>query len=104
MASLKAQRQETETARSEAQQRAGMSKVQEEHKRKLDERREMLRLKRAKLLGGQDEVDRLRKEKREKEAENFLQGLEAELGAHSSSSAVKTEDVVETALSEEKAP
>lgn len=86
MASLKAQRQETEAARSQAEQRGGMTKAQEEYKRKLDARRELIQAKRAKLLGGQDEVDRLRREKREREAESFLQGLEAELGVQKSSS------------------
>jgi len=75
MASLNAERQRTETAR---QARAGISKAQEERKRKLDERREMLEAKRIKVLG-KDEVERLKREKREKEAETFLSGLDREL-------------------------
>lgn len=80
MASLKAEREATETARNEAKKRGGLSKAQEAHKRKLDERRAMIEAKRAKLFGGQDEVDRLRQEKREREAEAFLSGLEKEMG------------------------
>lgn len=80
MASLKAQRQETETARDETARRGGLSKAQEAHKRRLDARREMLEAKRAKIYGGKDEVERIRKEKREQAADKFLQGLEAELG------------------------
>lgn len=79
MASLKSQREETETARLESTQRGGMSKAQEAYKRKLDARRELIEAKRAKLYGGQDEVDRIRKEKKEQAAERFLEGLEAEL-------------------------
>jgi hypothetical protein len=75
MASLNAERQRTESAR---QARGGISKAQEERKRKLDERREMLEAKRIKVLG-KDEVERLKREKREKEAETFLSGLDREL-------------------------
>lgn len=80
MASLKSQRQETESAREDHQKRGGLSKAQEVHKRRLDARRELIEAKRAKLYGGQDEVDRIRKEKKEQAAERFLKGLEAELG------------------------
>lgn len=79
MASLKSQRQETESAREDHRKRGGMSKAQEAHKRRLDARRELIEAKRAKLYGGQDEVDRIRKEKKEQAAERFLKGLEAEL-------------------------
>lgn len=77
MASLNAERQRTETAR-QAQADRGMSKVQEERKRKLDERRALIEAKRIKVLG-KEEVERLRREKREKEAEKFLSGLDKEL-------------------------
>ena len=80
MASLKSQRQETETARENHQKRAGISKAQEAHKRRLEARWELIEAKRAKLYGGQEEVDRIRKEKKELAADKFLEGLEAELG------------------------
>ena len=63
MASLKAQREETETVRLEAGRRGGQSAAQAAHKRKLDERRALVEAKRAKLLGGREVVDRLRQER-----------------------------------------
>jgi hypothetical protein len=85
MASLKSQRLETESAREDFHKRGGLSKAQEAHKRRLDARRELIEAKRAKLYGGQEEVDRIRKEKKEQAAEKFLEGLEAELGGVESS-------------------
>ncbi|KAK8849650.1 hypothetical protein IAR55_004985 [Kwoniella newhampshirensis] len=80
MAALDAQRSETEKARAETAQRRGMSAAQEAKKRKMDERKAMIEAKRVKLLGGEKEVERLRAERRAKEADEFLQGLESELG------------------------
>lgn len=80
MASLDAQRKETEQARGEAVKRGGLSAAQEAKKRKLDERRSVVEAKRVKLLGGKEEVERLRNEKREREAERFLDGLKEEMG------------------------
>src|SRR5689334_13301863 len=76
MASLKAQREETETVRQQAGRRGGVSAAQAVHKRKLDERRALVEAKRAKLLGGQEVVDRLREEKRSAEADNLLREVE----------------------------
>jgi hypothetical protein len=80
MASLDAQRKETEQAREETVKRGGLSAAQEAKKRKLDERRAVVEAKRVKLLGGKEEVERLRSVKREKEAESFLDGLKKEMG------------------------
>jgi hypothetical protein len=79
MASLDAQRRETEQARGEAVKRGGLSAAQEIKKRKLDERRAIVEAKRIKLLGGKEEVERMRNEKREREAEQFLDSVKAEL-------------------------
>ena len=79
MAALKEQRKETEKARVETEQRRGMSAAQEMRKRKLDERRALVEAKRAKMLGGPEAVEKLRAEKRVKEADTFLEGLEAEM-------------------------
>ncbi|WWD20278.1 hypothetical protein CI109_104754 [Kwoniella shandongensis] len=79
MAALDVQRNETEKARAETAQRRGMSAAQEAKKRKMDERKAMIEAKRVKLLGGEKEVERLRAEKRAKEADDFLKGLESEL-------------------------
>ncbi|WVW86963.1 hypothetical protein I302_109019 [Kwoniella bestiolae CBS 10118] len=79
MASLASQRQETENARLKANQK-GLSAAQEARKRKVDERKALIEAKRAKMLGGEREVERLRDEKRKKEADDFLKGLESELG------------------------
>jgi hypothetical protein len=78
MASLDAQRSQTEQARGEAGRRGGLSAAQEAKKRKLDERKALIEAKRVKLLGGTKEVERLRAEKRAAEAETFLRGLENE--------------------------
>jgi large subunit ribosomal protein L24e len=79
MAALNAERQKTETARKENQSRSsGISKALEERKRKLDDRRAMIEAKRIKVLG-KEEVERLKREKKEKEAEAFLNGLDEEL-------------------------
>ncbi|ODN72929.1 hypothetical protein L202_08344 [Cryptococcus amylolentus CBS 6039] len=78
-AALKASRQETEQARAKASQRGGLTAAQEARKRKIDERKAMIDAKRAKLLGGEEEVERLPKEKKAKEADEFLKGLELEL-------------------------
>lgn len=80
MASLDAQRLKTEQARGETAQRGGISAAQEAKKRKLEDRKALIEAKRVKLLGGEKEVERLRAEKRAAEAEQFLQGLEAEIG------------------------
>ncbi|WWC73730.1 uncharacterized protein I206_107702 [Kwoniella pini CBS 10737] len=78
MASLASQRNETEKARSAVAQR-GLSVAQEARKRKADERKALIDAKRAKMLGGQHEVERLKEEKKRKEADDFLKGLEDEL-------------------------
>ncbi len=79
MASLDAQRTETERARDEAGKRGGLSLAQEAKKRKIDERKALIEAKRVKLLGGEEEVERLRAEKRAFETDKFLQGLGEEL-------------------------
>ena len=56
-----------------------MSAAQEAKKRKIDQRKALIDANRAKLLGGEKEVDRLRAEKRAAETDRFLQGLEEEL-------------------------
>ncbi|WVQ79226.1 hypothetical protein IAT38_001322 [Cryptococcus sp. DSM 104549] len=80
MASLKAERAETERKRAETVQRNGLSAAQEAKKRKVEERRAVIEAKRLKLLGGEEAVAKLRKEKEEAAAEAFLKGLEGEMG------------------------
>ncbi|EIW71548.1 hypothetical protein TREMEDRAFT_73338 [Tremella mesenterica DSM 1558] len=63
MASLDAQRVETENARAKAGNRGGLTAAQEMRKRKLDERKALVEAKRTKMLGGAEEVERLRREK-----------------------------------------
>lgn len=53
--------------------------AQEAKKRKIDERKALIEAKRVKLLGGEEEVERLRAEKRAFETDKFLQGLGEEL-------------------------
>lgn len=74
MASLKAQRKETERAQATASQ----SSAQAAKKRKIEERRALIEAKRKKMMGA-EEVDRLREVKRAAEAERLLKGLESEL-------------------------
>ncbi|OCF73238.1 hypothetical protein I204_06469 [Kwoniella mangroviensis CBS 8886] len=83
MASLASERQETEDARSKAaqSQRKGLSAAQEARKRKADERKALIEAKRAKMLGGEKEVERLREEKSKRETDDFLKNLENELDA-----------------------
>ncbi|WRT69663.1 uncharacterized protein IL334_006653 [Kwoniella shivajii] len=81
MASLASQRRETEEARNQSlqSQTKGLSAAQEARKRKADERKAMIDAKRAKLLGGEKEVERLKEERKKKETDEFLKGLEDEL-------------------------
>lgn len=79
MASLTTQRAETEQARKHAESRGQLSSAQEAKKRKLEERKGLIEAKRAKLLGGQAEVDRLKVGKRAAEAAEFLTGIEQEM-------------------------
>lgn len=69
MASLKGQRAETERARGIKESAA---------KRRLEERRALIEMKRRKVMGD-EKVDMLRERKREVEAERFLRGLDDEL-------------------------
>ncbi|WVQ77721.1 hypothetical protein IAR50_007411 [Cryptococcus sp. DSM 104548] len=78
-AALKASREETEQARARASERGGLTAAQEARKRKMDERKAMIDAKRAKMLGGEKEVERLREEKKAKEADDFLMELERDL-------------------------
>ncbi|WVR08084.1 hypothetical protein IAU60_005130 [Kwoniella sp. DSM 27419] len=81
MASLAEQRKQTESARasSSSAQTKGMSAAQLAKQKKMDERKALVEAKRAKLLGGESAVQRLRQEKKAREAEDFLKGLEDEL-------------------------
>jgi hypothetical protein len=79
MASLKAQRLQTETARKSASGRVGLTKAQEAQKRKLDERRALVEAKRRKAFGGAEQLERAREEKRRIEADSFLSNLEKDL-------------------------
>ncbi|WVO17185.1 hypothetical protein L204_104877 [Cryptococcus depauperatus] len=78
-ASLKNQRAETQRARTEIEQHGGQGAAQDARKRKVEERKAIIAAKRAKMLGGEKEVERLREEKRVKEADDFPKGLEEEL-------------------------
>ncbi|WVF68486.1 hypothetical protein IAT40_003253 [Kwoniella sp. CBS 6097] len=82
MASLSAQRKETESARAQASsaQSKGLSAAQLTRQKKLDERKALIEAKRAKLLGGKENVEKLRTEKKAREADEFLKGLASELG------------------------
>ncbi|OCF35207.1 hypothetical protein I317_02277 [Kwoniella heveanensis CBS 569] len=82
MASLSAQRKETELARAQATSASnkGLSAAQLAKNKKLEERKALIEAKRAKLLGGKENVEKLRQEKKAREAEEFLKGLESELG------------------------
>ncbi|RXK35450.1 hypothetical protein M231_07305 [Tremella mesenterica] len=82
MASLDAQRVETENARAKVGYRGGLTAAQEMRKRKLDERKALVEAKRTKMLGGAEEVERLRREKGQKEADMFLDGVGRELEAN----------------------
>ena len=77
MASLKAQREETERAR----RTNASSAVMDARKRKLDQRRAFVEAKRSRLLGGDEAVARLRAERKAAEADSLLEGLEAEMHA-----------------------
>jgi hypothetical protein len=81
MASLEAQRLQTEKEREQGLKRAGLSAAQEARKRKLDERRLLVDAKRVKLLGGEEEVRRLQREYKAAEAEDLLQQLELDIQA-----------------------
>ena len=78
MASLSAQRNETEQARNKVSARGTLSAAQETKKRKVDERRAMIEAKRAKLMGGEDEVRRRKALKETGQAEDFLDKLHRE--------------------------
>ena len=84
MESLKAQRTETEQARSAAASRTGLTAAQEARKRKLDDRRAVIEAKRTKLLGGEEEIARLRAEKRAAEADKLLDSIASEMHANGS--------------------
>jgi len=78
MAALASEREKTLKARQETKN--GFEKAMEMRKRKLDARREMIQNKRFEVLG-KEEVERIDREFKEREAEVFLKGLEEELGA-----------------------
>ncbi|KAK4688676.1 hypothetical protein P7C73_g1430, partial [Tremellales sp. Uapishka_1] len=84
MAALGAQRAETERARGAASNRGGQSVAQEAKKRKLDERRALIQAKRAKLLGGEEEIARLKQEKNAAAADSFLKDIEEEFSKEDS--------------------
>jgi hypothetical protein len=77
MAALASEREKTLKARQEINN--GFEKAMEVRKRKLDARREMIQNKRIQVLG-KEEVERIDREWKEREAEVFLRGLEDELG------------------------
>lgn len=79
MAQLEAERNVTDQARTETAKRGGMSAAQEAKKRRLEERKALVEAKRARLLGGAENVARLRAEQKAKEADKFLEGLDQEL-------------------------
>jgi len=81
MASLGAQRAETESIRQAGVERGELSAAQQLRKRKLEERKALVDAKRAKLLGGEKEVERMRDGRRAAETDLFLKGLEKELNA-----------------------
>lgn len=87
-AALDAQRTETEKARAQTEKR-GMSAAQEAKKRRLDERRALVEAKRAKLLGGAENVARLREKKRAEEVDKFVLEFDGELGRRSASPSKK---------------
>jgi len=87
MAALAAEREKTIKAREETSK--GFNKAMEDRKRKLDARRELIQAKRIQVLGKEEvekldrerrvELSRLEEERKEKEAEDFLKGIENEL-------------------------
>lgn len=78
MAALASEREKTLKARQETKN--GFERAMEMRKRKLDARREMIQNKRVEVLG-REEVERIDREFKEREAESFLKGLEEELDA-----------------------
>jgi hypothetical protein len=88
MAALAAERERTLKARQETSN--GFNKAMEDRKRKLDARREMIQAKRIQVLGRDEverldrerkvELERLEEERKGREAEDFLKGIENELG------------------------
>ena len=87
MAALAAEREKTIKAREETSK--GFNKAMEDRKRKLDARRELIQAKRIQVLGieevekldreRKEELSRLEEERKGKEAEDFLKGIENEL-------------------------
>jgi hypothetical protein len=87
MAALAAEREKTIKARGETSK--GFNKAMEDRKRKLDARRELIQAKRIQVLGREEvekldrerkvELDRLEEERKGKEAEDFLKGIQDEL-------------------------
>lgn len=88
MAALASERERTLKAREETTK--GFNKAMEDRKRKLDARRELIQAKRIQVLGVEEaerldrerqvELSRLEEERKEREAEKFLKGIEDELG------------------------
>ena len=88
MAALASEREKTIKAREETSK--GFNKAMEDRKRKLDARRELIQAKRIQVLGREEvekldrerkvELDRLEEERKGREAEDFLKGIENELG------------------------
>jgi large subunit ribosomal protein L24e len=74
MASLRAERIETERARAELSEKR-VSAAQEARQRRIDERMDMLERKREEKYGGKEQLARLRREKAEREAEALLREI-----------------------------
>ena len=75
LAELKAQRLETERARAELSARR-MTAAQEQRQRLIDERMVMLERKREEKYGGKENLQRLRREKAERQAEALLEEVQ----------------------------
>lgn len=89
MASLDAERLETEMARDRTAKRGSLSVAQEAKRRRLADRRAVIEAKREQLLGGKAKLAQLREAKRAQEADAFLAEFDEEV--RRSASPVKRE-------------
>jgi large subunit ribosomal protein L24e len=79
MASLDAERLETEMARDRTAKRGTMSVAQEVKRRRLADRRAVIEAKREQLLGGKANLTRLRADKRTKDTDAFFAEIEEDV-------------------------
>ncbi|GMK55343.1 hypothetical protein CspeluHIS016_0203990 [Cutaneotrichosporon spelunceum] len=79
MASLGAERLATENAQREAEKRGGMSVARQAYNDRVEARRTRVEAKRVKLLGGEQKLAELRRQRGEEQATKLLEEFEVEL-------------------------